>query len=796
MVESWRAGLMAIRCKPLLHVVMTILATAPVSAIAATPELEEVTVTARRVEERQWDVPISVDVLDGRWLDETAIAGWDGLALPAIKNGPAGVMDVISLRGMASGIDFGIEQSVPTYDDGVWFGSSRASRIPFVDGERIEVLKGPQPTYFGKNAVAGAFSKVSRKPQPDFSAEVAVYREFEHDETTLTGILNLPLNDRAAVRVAGRARDMGGYMQNSVDGSRTPRQIDRLGRVSLRFKPGDVLTLDAKVEYAFDRTSGRETQYVRCEPQTFTNTRLLNPAVEDCNFDLQRSFRFDPAAFGEALNLFTDVERPGERQDLELLSTRVAGGWQFPSGYSLQAIVAYYDQDFFAWVKPDQSWNQRMLVGFDDSTRVDSQELRLASPQGGRLEWMVGAYREDVARDNAPLAQVALQAGGASVTNWWEDSAAWSVFGEMGLRLSDTMTLRPGARYTRGRRGIVANKTYYRLAPGGAGTDQWSFAVPQTLTQVKYVATAQARRDDKFTPEVALEWRLRESQLLYLNWREGYKAGGFSSFLDGGTDKLRFEPEAVQYWEGGIKERGADGSWQVSAAVFNGEFRNLQLYVVNSEGNGATRNAGSAHSRGFELELARVLGAHWQVAVTFSLLDAAYDDLRDAQCYASPVQTIAQGCVRTGGNPLPPDATVCQGIAGVICTQDLSGFPTSFAPHWSGMVSLKHRRSLDIAAFGGLLELRAALDCMATSSYYTSVNGAPGSKQGGFAKLDARLAIASSDDHWEVALIGRNLTDRLYANWYEPMVGGGFNSGWFATTARPRQIGIQVRRTF
>ena len=115
-------------------------------------------------------MPLSVTVIGGLRLDELAVTRWEDLTLPGIKIGPAGLLDVLSIRGIASGLNFGFEQSAPVFVDGVWFGSSRSSRSGFVDVERIEILKGPQSTHFGKNAIAGAFGVVTRKPQPDFEA--------------------------------------------------------------------------------------------------------------------------------------------------------------------------------------------------------------------------------------------------------------------------------------------------------------------------------------------------------------------------------------------------------------------------------------------------------------------------------------------------------------------------------------------------------------------------------------------------------------------------------------------------
>jgi len=208
------------------------------------------------------------------------------------------------------------------------------------------------------------------------------------------------------------------------------------------------------------------------------------------------------------------------------------------------------------------------------------------------------------------------------------------------------------------------------------------------------------------------------------------------------------------------------------------------------------RNAASAESRGVDLAFDWAFLDGWRLGLSLAWLDATYGSFENQSCYLTPLQTIAQGCVRIGGAPLPPSATLCPGNAGVICAQDLSGFATSFAPEWSGTTSLEYRRALAGDRLGLPLTLRARVDLMFTDEFYTSVNGAPGSQQPSYAKLDARLALGDADGRWEVALVGRNLTDELYGVWYEPLVGAGPNSGYFATTARTRQLGLQLTASY
>lgn len=763
--------------------------------------LEETVVTARRVEEQLADVSLSVTVIDGVQLDRMEVTRWEDLTLPGIKIGPAGLLDVLSIRGIASGLNFGFEQSAPVFVDGVWFGSSRSSRSGFVDVERVEVLKGPQPTHFGKNAIAGAFSIVTRKPEPRFYASADAYYEFEHEETAISGVVNVPVSETLSARFAAKWRDLDGYMTNTASGRRSPQQRDELARLALRWTPLDEVVLDGKLEYSKNTTSGFFTQYARCVPQAFATPRLLNPEFEDCRMDDERALRYDRDAFGAALGIFEDPSRPGELFDNEVLSGLVSGSWRLSPGAELSFAVAYYDQRFNADAKSDHSWNQRMIASWEDSSRLFSQEMRLRSLHEERWSWVVGAYHEQGARDNAPFTQVALQvpANQAIVTNSLQDSESWALFGEAGFKVIDPLTLRLAARYTEGSRDLDADRTVYQVSPNATspGADEWSFAVPVTLTRSAFVATRQSRNDNKLTPAVTLEWRPAKHELYYASWREGFKAGGFNSFLSGPVDELGFGPETVDYLEAGAKLTLWDGAARIEVAVFDGDYEDLQVAVLDPvSGLSVVRNAASAETRGVDLAFDWAFREGWQLGLALNWLDAAYGSFENQACYLTPAQTIAQGCVRIGGAPLPPAATVCTGTRGVVCAQDLTGLPTSFAPEWSGTLSLDYWRALASEWRGVPLALRARIDVMATDEFYTAVNGAPGSIQEAYGKLDARLAIGSADGHWEVALVGRNLTNELYAVWYEPLVAAGPNTGYFGTTARTRQLGLQLRASY
>ncbi len=490
--------------------VLAVLATGQVLAETSGARLEEIVVTARRVEERLSDVPLSVTVVGGARLDEFAVTRWEDLTLPGIKIGPAGILDVLSIRGIASGLNFGFEQSAPVYVDGVWFGSSRSTRSGFVDIERIEILKGPQPTHYGKNAIAGAFGIVTRKPEPDFAATVDTYYEFEHDETAVTGMLNLPLGETLAARLAGRWRDLDGFMTSTVNGRRTPQQRDELGRLALRWTPRTDLTLDGKLEYSQNTTRGRETQYVRCEPPAFAAPRLLNPDFEDCQMDEARGFRYDRDAFGAAIGIFDNPDRPGELLENEVLSGLVSGELDPPER---------------ARARPRRRLlRPGLLCGGQGGSLVDpagDRRLRGLEPAvepGDPAAFRAG--RPLVLDCSAPITSRALatmrrlrkprcRRALRRSRNSREDSDAWSLFAEAEVSLVRALSLRLAARFTEASRDFDADQTFYVLTPNAAapGPDPWSFAVPVSITPVRFIETRQSRRDEELTPAATLEWR-------------------------------------------------------------------------------------------------------------------------------------------------------------------------------------------------------------------------------------------------------------------------------------------------
>jgi iron complex outermembrane recepter protein len=214
--------------------------------------LEEIVVTAQKRSESLSDVPISIAAVGGEDIEAKGSANLEQISssVPNLRITQTGIANRIAIRGISSGDNKGFEQSAAMFVDGVYYGRDQLVRMPIVDVERVEVLRGPQPTLFGKNAIAGAISIINRRPGDDFGGSANASYEFEHDETQLTGVLNLPIGDMAGARLVGYYRKQGGYMFNTTLGRDEPKADTVFVRGTFDLGKDGPVTASLKLEYA------------------------------------------------------------------------------------------------------------------------------------------------------------------------------------------------------------------------------------------------------------------------------------------------------------------------------------------------------------------------------------------------------------------------------------------------------------------------------------------------------------------------------------------------------------------
>lgn len=752
----------------LLSIVMPCLIAFALPHTVAAQELEEITVTATKRAKSLQEVPLSISAVSGATLEDFAISNFYDMDIPGVNIAQGGMNDNAFIRGIGqSSGNFGFENSAPYYIDGVYFGRARGTRLAWLDTDRIEILKGPVPTYLGKNASAGGISILSRRPTDAVEGYVDVLQEFEHNELAISGAISGPISDTFRVRLAGKYRDLkDGWMVNTVTNVEEPKQEDTLARLSFDWDMSDSLSMYAKLESVSALWDGRNSQQYNCTP-----TAPIDPAVEDCLLNSTRALFFDPVNHPTGI---WDRDVPAGtnfNNDFDYTGGAVVLDWDIEA-FTLTSTTAYYEFTNTLYVDFSQSSFDRALANMNEEFDQFSQEVRLTSAGGGSIEWLAGVYYDTNNNKNWTRNSIPAAMGMVVFMDNDETADSWAVFGEIAFDLSDEVRATVGGRYS----DYEKNNVYQRQV--------WAGAIPgQPYTDGMVVGPAtftipNSQGDSKFQPAIGLEWRPSDETMYYVSAKEGFKAGG----LDQGTaindaDLQRIAPEEVTAFELGARWTLAGGAARLNASLFHASYDDLQVALYDPiEGVFVTSNAGAATTQGLEVDADWAITDNLELGVYLSFLDGKYDDYKGVACYLNPPQTEAQGCVEL------PDAN---GDPSGTFGQDLSGTPLQFAPDFSSTVTLKYNK-----LFGNNLEFFGTLSVFMSDGYQITADGDPDLTQGSYSKIDARLGIGAADGRWSLAAIGRNLNDEDVIEWASNTPFGGGQSN-FGLLKRSRQLAVQ-----
>ena len=218
------------------------------AGIAHSAVLDEIIVTSQQRAESLQDVPVSVAAVTAEKMSDAGVVDLQGLAeyVPNFTINETGISTTITIRGISSGINPGFEQSVGMYNDGLFYGRGQLARIPMIDMERVEVLRGPQGILFGKNSIAGAVSQITAKPTDEFEGSITALYEPEHGEEDLRLVLSGPLAENLSGRLAVLTRDLDGYVKNALSGEDEQQESEDVIRASLRWDINEDVTANLK----------------------------------------------------------------------------------------------------------------------------------------------------------------------------------------------------------------------------------------------------------------------------------------------------------------------------------------------------------------------------------------------------------------------------------------------------------------------------------------------------------------------------------------------------------------------
>jgi len=431
------------------------------SGVAVGNELEEIVVTAQKRAESLADVPISLTVVSGDQIQKQGTATLEQLAysIPNLKITQTALANRIAIRGIATGDNKGFEQSVAMFVDGIYYGRDQLVRLPLVDLERVEVLRGPQPTLFGKNAIAGAVSVITRKPTEEFEASVDVMHELEADETRFTGVLSGPLSDNVRARLVANYREMDGYVYNTKMQRNEPKLDESFLRGQIDFGGESGVRGNLKLEYADFKTQGQPREVfgpVGSYSASFVGPLAVETAINGKRED--NGYESD----NEVTNAILTLDIPFGENTL----TSVTGLLD----YNVKELI---DVDFSPISLLDGT-NQS-----EDYQQI-SQELRITSPTSGSFNYIAGVYYQKSELDVTDLVvfnRTFLGFGApfnaiGDTTNdrlYSQNSTLWSAFAQTEFALSDRLRLTVGARFNDeskdGSRVLTVNKGAANPAP-------------------------------------------------------------------------------------------------------------------------------------------------------------------------------------------------------------------------------------------------------------------------------------------------------------------------------------------
>jgi iron complex outermembrane recepter protein len=765
--------------------------------------LSEIIVTAQRREENLQKAAIAVSAVSSDQLIQGGVNDPTQLTnlVPSLQIAKAaGPYALFYLRGVGNFNANALSDSAIAFNvDGVFVARPSSTGGVLYDIDRIEVLKGPQGTLYGRNATGGAINIITRKPELGHFGGDASVSYGNYDAIQFNGALNAPLGERAAIRVAGQYVKHDGYM---TDGSSD--QDDLAVRAQLKFEPSDAITINIGGDYYRQKGRGLGSTVLT---DAVANRRVGNS--DPLSRPAFNGIYFFPA--GNTLQL------PPNDGYVDNNSWGVYASLDADLGFAnLTVIPAYRGASIdFRSTTPSFLINQR------ETDKQFTLETRLASKSDGPFEWLLGAFyiKENI---NVPLASYNQQVSG-SVQSYFPTTESYAGFARATYKVTDTFRVTGGIRYTHENKtfdgtfttaSILCGGTVLRptgapvtncfgapllantptlgipLLPNGAPVPFAPFGLGAPFpggpaTTPSFISSRQFQNQNrdsfnKVTWRAGLEYDVAERSLLYASYETGFKSGGF--FFT--TDNPAYSPETIRAWTIGSKNRFFDNRLQLNVELFYWKYRDQQVSSATRDSAGnvvfATRNVGSSTNKGFEIEAVAKPGRNTQVSVNLQYLDARYDSF----VYTTPNNSPQVPGLLTSA---PPTAN-CPFVLGnptTVYVQDCSGKQPVNAPKW--VASFGIQQTVPLGSWKLVLNASTRLQ----SDVITGLEYLPGQTQDGYTNSDASITLAEAGDRYFITAYVNNIEDNdIIGNSFpNPFGGAGLVVG---SLRPPRTYGIRA----
>ena len=822
------------------------------------PSLEEIVVTAAYREQGLQDVPVSISAVTGDIMTDAALQKAEDIQflVPNFTLTETGIGTNAFIRGIGSGINQAFEQSVGTYIDGVHFGRAQQWRSPFLDLERVEVLRGPQSILFGKNSVAGALNITTAKPTADFEGSLMASWEFEDNESIVEGIVSGPISDRVRYRVAARTRELNGHMYNLTEEEDEPLREDWTVRGTLEFDVSDNLIATFKAELGEFEVTGRHIEIVNEAPAA-AGTPFAGAQYHQILQTLQQLSGGSPDP--DLANVVQDEVRTsnGDFSNNESENFTLTLDWAIGE-HELKSITAYSNFEYDEFCDCDFTGADVFGAALQESYEQISQEFRLSSPLGGSFDYIAGLYYQTSEHDFADqitvsptsllIAAINLRTGtpgnpadgsGPLVADTFADRVATvdndvlSAFAQVNWHISDDVTLQVGGRITKDERDGFRSLTV--LGGDGEALPVAQAAAPLVYGQVFDItstnlnALAQSPVPQLSVPANALLTFGFDNDDPTIPCTAASDPADCSGALgvlpvEGSRDETKFSPEikliwhanddALYYvsWSQGFKSGSFDfrannkNFFPDMASSFefdDEEATNTELGAKFTLAGGALElNAALFHTDYDDLQISIFDGT-----LGFNVGNAASAQTRglemDMRWAATEYLTVSGGFAITDFEFTDFENGQC--YFGATPNVDLDGNGTPELCDYTGksnqLVSdLQGNVAFDILVpINDSLELHAVFDLFYTDEYDASATFDPKLVQEAYTMLNARLALGATTGRWEVALLAKNLTDEKVLSFGgdTPLAGNTFgaqsNYAFFNTG---QTLSLQARLAF
>ena len=744
------------------------------SGQAASGGTEQIIVTARRREELLQDVPGAVSVFSGASLEKAGIPDITGLAdlipnttLKASRATNSTLTAFIRGIGQQDPVA-GYQQGVGIYLDDVYMARPQGALADIYDLDRIEVLRGPQGTLYGRNTVGGAVKYVTRKlsatPEMSVKATLGTYNE---QDLVIKG--SAPVSDtfRLGASIASFNRD--GFGKNVVNGKDNYNKDIMAGRISAEFTPTSSLFIRLAADRTVDDSLPKQGYRLTAGPAP-TNEPVLGGDY-DTRANLYKVLGHDQKVTAHGESILVDYE--------------INPTLSFKSITATRASFSYAPIDF------DSLNNALFEAPAIYNDKQTSQEFQLTYT-GAKLQGVAGVFYMDSNAFNE-FDVLFNAAGGLSLyTRDDIDSKTWAVYADGSYNISDSFNVNLGLRYTEDKvEARIYKRTYFGL--GGSPTLGNPAAVGSPVVNTDMNKSDLNRTDNKLTPKIGFGWKLAPGQNLYGSYSEGFKGGMFDPRMDLGGNPISptslikrrgVEPEQVSTYELGLKSSFNGGRVQTNAAIFFTDYTNVQIPgsvptfaadgVTVTGFSGSLTNAGKAKIKGLELEAVARLTDAFSVSGMYSYIDAKYKEW-----------ILANGATLVNVADSAEFQNTPKNSANLTATYE---WPLAMFGK-DGSLALSNSYSYKSKTYQSENARTSAV-----AGWNANVAQANMLAQDAYSVWDAGLVWSSRDRKTQVALNGRNLTDKRYK------VAGYPFAGFFNTITTfygdPRTVKLSVSQKF